>query len=164
MPRFVFALLASLVFSSVVFAQAAPGAVPPQSASPAAPAGESAPPSDSARPFPLIPILETILAGEISWRPDWPVETPPDLFAVSGEARSVTVTLEFPAADQLNPAGAARADSANPPDLSEPADSSGPANRFEYTLAHDEDGRLTDFPFFMNGGFFQTRVSYDERG
>ncbi|MDR1588537.1 MAG: hypothetical protein LBS57_13870, partial [Treponema sp.] len=132
MSRFVFALLAALFLSPVVFAQA----------------GDPAPPPDpAARPFSLIPILETVSAGEISWRPDWPVEMPPDLFAVSGEARSVTVTLEFPAAD--------------PPD---PAYSPEPADRFEYVLARDGAGRLTDFPFFMDGGFFQTGVSYDRWG
>jgi hypothetical protein len=167
MSRFVFAFLAALLFSPVVFAQAAPGAASPRSASPAAPAGEAAPPSDSARPFPLVPILETILAGEISWRPDWPVEVPPDLFAVFGEARSVTVTLEFPPAiviDQADPAGAGSSDPVNAADVSNPAASSESPDRFEYALVRDENGRLTDFPFFMDGGFFQTAVSYDELG
>jgi hypothetical protein len=167
MPRFVFALLAALLFSSVVFAQAAPGGASPQPASPAAQAGESVPPADPVRPFPLVPVLETISAGEISWRPDWPVEMPPDLFAVSGEARSVTVTLEFPAADATGLAGAGSADSVHTADASNPAgsaDSPEPATRFEYTLSRDEGGRLTDFPFFMNGGFFQTGVSYDAWG
>jgi hypothetical protein len=105
------------------------------------------------------------LAGEISWRPDWPVEAPPDLFAVSAEARSVTVTLEFPAAaDQVNSGGAGSSDSANTADTSNTADSPEPANRLEYILTRNKDGRLTDFPFFMDGGFFQTGVSYDERG
>jgi hypothetical protein len=166
MPRFVFALLAALFLSPVVFAQAAPGGVSPQSASPVSPAGEAAPPPDpAARPFPLIPILETISAGEISWRPDWPVEIPPDLFAVSGEARSVTVTVEFPAAaGQPDPAGPGPSDSANTAESSNSAYSSEPANRFEYVLARDEAGRLTDFPSFMDGGFSQTGVNYDERG
>jgi hypothetical protein len=104
------------------------------------------------------------LAGEISWRPDWPVEAPPDLFAVSAEARSVTVTLEFPAADQVNSSGAGPSDSANTADTSNTACSPEPANRLEYTLTRDKDGRLTDFPFFTDGGFFQTGVSYDGRG
>jgi hypothetical protein len=156
MPRFVFALLAALFLSPLVFAQSASGGTSPQPVSPVSPAGDPVPPPDpAARPFPLIPILETISAGKISWRPDWPVEMPPDLFAVSGEARSVTVTLEFPAADQPDPAGTDSSNKANPLE---------PANRFEYVLARDESGRLTDFPFFMDGGFFQTRVSYDERG
>ncbi|MDR2052047.1 MAG: hypothetical protein LBP80_01410 [Treponema sp.] len=163
MPRFVLALLAALFFSSVVFAQAAPGSASPQPASPA----EAA---DPARPFPLVPILETVLAGEISWRPDWPVEMPPDLFAVSGEPRSITVTLEFPAAaDQTGSAGAGSPDSANTANAPNQAASSNSAGspepaRFEYTLGRGEDGRLTDFPFFTDGGFFQTAVTYDEQG
>jgi hypothetical protein len=101
------------------------------------------------------------------------VEVPPDLFAVSGEARSVTVTLEFPAAiviDQADPAGADSSDPVNAADVSNPAassnpiDSPEPPDRFEYALVRDGDGRFTDFPFFMDGGFFQTGVSYDERG
>ena len=172
MPRFVFALLAALFLSPVVFAQAAHGGVSPQPVSPVSPAGEAVPPTDPAvRPFPLIPIMETISAGEISWRPDWPVEMPPDLFAISGEARSVTVTVEFPAAaDQPDPAGPGPSDSANTAESSNSADSSNtayssePANRFEYLLARDGAGRLTDFPFFMDGGFSQTGVNYDERG
>ncbi|MDR2053954.1 MAG: hypothetical protein LBP80_11125 [Treponema sp.] len=169
MPRFVLALLAALFFSSVVFAQAAPGGASPQPASPAA-AGESAPSADPARPFPLVPILETILAGEISWRPDWPPEMPPDLFAVSGEPHSVTVTLEFPAAaDQTGSAGAGSPDSANTANAPNQAVSSNSAGspepaRFEYTLSRGGDGRFTDFPFFMDGGFFQTAVTYDELG
>ncbi|MDR0710580.1 MAG: hypothetical protein LBF77_11005 [Spirochaetaceae bacterium] len=170
MSRFIFTLLAALFFSDVVFAQAAPGGVSPQPASPAAQAGEAVPPADPARPFPLVPILETISAGEIFWRPDWPVEMPPDLFAVSGEVRSVTVTLEFPAADMTGLAGTGSSDSVNTADASNPADSSNlsgspePVTRFEYTLSRDEGGRLTDFPFFMNGGFSQTGVSYEEWG
>jgi hypothetical protein len=156
MLRFVFAFLAAPLFPSIIFAQTAPAAV-----SPAAQAGTAALPSDSTRPFPLVPILETILAGEISWRPDWPVEVPPDLFTISGEARSITVTLEFPAGvvtEQTDPSGADYSDTVNPADLPEPAD------KFEYALIRDGDGRLTDFPFFMDRGFSQTRVSYDNRG
>ena len=178
MSRFVFALLAALSFSSVVSAQTAPGAASSQPVSPAAPAREAVPPSDSSaarvtssvRPFPLVPILETILAGEISWRPDWPVEVPPDLFAVSGEVRSVTVTLEFPTAAGTDSAGADSSDSVSAADASNPAGSPDsaaspePVTRFEYALIRDGDGRLTDFPFFMDGGFFQTGVSYDEQG
>jgi hypothetical protein len=165
MPRFVFALLAALFLSPVVFAQAAPGDVSPQSASPVSPAAEAAPPPDpAAQPFPLIPILETISAGEISWRPDWPVEMPPDLFAVSGEARSLTVTVEFPAAEEADPAGPGPSDSANAAESADTAYSSEPANRFEYLLARDGAGRLMDFPFFMDGGFSQIGVNYDERG
>jgi hypothetical protein len=164
MFRFVFAFLAALSFSPAVFAQAAPGAASSQSASPAAPDGEPVPSSDSARPFPLVPILETILAGEIFWRPDWPVETPPDLFAVYGEARSVTVTLEFPAATVTGQADMAEAGSSDTVNAVDVADLPEPVDKFEYALIRDGDGRLTVFPFFMDGGFFQTAVTYDEQG
>jgi hypothetical protein len=160
MLRFIFASLTALCLSAVVFAQAAPSAlsadVSPQPASRDGASGEPAwNPDIPARPFPLMSILETILTGEISWRPDWPVEMPPDLFAVPDAVRSVTVSLEFPAAVGTEPSGAG---------VSEADDSLEPANSTVYTLSRDETGRLTDFPFFMNGGFFQTAVNYDELG
>ncbi|MDR1410704.1 MAG: hypothetical protein LBI91_00700 [Spirochaetaceae bacterium] len=167
MRRFVFTLLAVFLFSAGIFAQPGPPAFPggdsPRPVSPDPSAGLSAPAPDlPAGPFPFMLIPETISAGEILWRPDWPVEMPPDIFVVSGPARSVTITLEFPGA-----AGRAGSDPSVPP---EPADSPSPAGlpgaaaRAEYTLAYDGAGRLTDFPFFANGGFFQTRVGYDDLG
>jgi hypothetical protein len=159
MLRFIFASLTALCLSAFVFAQAASPALPADVSRQPAPrdgaSGESARTLDiPAQPFPLTFILETILAGEILWRPDWPVEIPPDLFTVSGSARSVTVSLEFPVAG-TEPSGA---------DVSEADDSPEPADSAVYTLSRDETGRLTDFPFFVNGGFFQTAVNYDEIG
>ncbi|MDR1128763.1 MAG: hypothetical protein LBL20_05570, partial [Treponema sp.] len=126
MYRFIFALLAVFFFSLRVFAQSGPlvsGGDSPRPDPPDPPAGASAPAPDlPAGPFPFMLIPETISAGEILWRPDWPVEMPPDIFAVSGQARSVTVTLEFPgAAGRPEPAGADSEVSPNP------ADSPGPA-------------------------------------
>jgi hypothetical protein len=101
-------------------------------------------------------VLEIISAGEIPWRPDWPPEMPPDLFAgdgiaVSGRPGKISVSLEFPAAP----------DQSALIDQAEPADQAGSV---EYTLAYDGAGRLTNFPFFVNGGFFQTQVGYDTEG
>jgi hypothetical protein len=161
MLRVPFASLTALCLSAAVFAQTAPPALPddaprqPVSVSPdETPEDSVGMPDIPAQPFPLVFILETIFAGEISWRPDWPVEMPPDIFAVSGEARSVTVTLEFPAVTGTDSAGE---------DTPAAGGFSGPANAV-YTLARDEAGRLTDFPFLLNGAFFQTAVRYDESG
>ncbi|MDR0451800.1 MAG: hypothetical protein LBH15_02005, partial [Treponema sp.] len=170
MHRLVFALLASVLLCAGGFAQPGPpafsGGEPPRPDFPDSPGGASVRRPDlPAGPFPLLPVLETALVGEVLWRPDWPVEIPPDIFAVSGQARSVTVALEFPGAGGRE--GSAGADTAAPPDAAVSSDRAGPpdaAGRAEFALAYDEAGRLTDFPFFENGGFFQTRADYDDLG
>jgi hypothetical protein len=45
-------------------------------------------------PFSIIPLLETVFAGELYWRPDWPREIPPDAFKVKGNAVRVTLTID----------------------------------------------------------------------
>ncbi|GHV45694.1 hypothetical protein AGMMS49546_32110 [Spirochaetia bacterium] len=62
----------------------APAADPAQGQGIAAePAPEAAEPVP---PFAIIPLLETAFAAELSWRPDWPLEIPPDAFSVKGKA------------------------------------------------------------------------------
>jgi hypothetical protein len=146
MFRFIPAFFLTFLLSAALFAQAAPGSPRAASGLPAVPAGAAAQGPDlPAQPFSFIPLLETLSAGEILWQPDWPPEMPPDLFTVTGNAvsdrpQAITVTLEFPA-------GADRTDA---------------GEKAEYVLAYDGAGRLTDFPFFVNGGFFQTQVSYED--
>jgi hypothetical protein len=41
--------------------------------------------------FLLTPILETVFSGNLQWRPDWPVDFPPDAFLVNHENRRNTV-------------------------------------------------------------------------
>jgi hypothetical protein len=50
------------------------------------PCGAQVPPGEGV-PFPLSLVLEAVQTGAGCWRPDWPLEIPPDAFAGSGAAR-----------------------------------------------------------------------------
>ena len=41
----------------------------------------------------IIPILETIFSGEVNWRPEWPLNVPPDAFIVKGGKRPSIIEL-----------------------------------------------------------------------
>jgi len=50
-------------------------------------AAEDTPEQDTSSVFFLIPILETVFSGDVTWRPDWPEHIPPDAFFVNYESR-----------------------------------------------------------------------------
>jgi len=50
-------------------------------------AAQDTPEQDTSSVFFLIPILETIFSGDVTWRPDWPDHIPPDAFLVNYENR-----------------------------------------------------------------------------
>ncbi|MDR1444403.1 MAG: hypothetical protein LBI94_05950 [Treponema sp.] len=52
----------------------------------ALPCGAQVPPGEGV-PFPLSLVLEAVQTGAGCWRPDWPLEIPPDAFAPPGAAR-----------------------------------------------------------------------------
>ncbi|GHU85396.1 hypothetical protein FACS189473_4370 [Spirochaetia bacterium] len=120
--------LSPSTFAQIPVPSDVPGNVPP---------AESMEPVESkfpVEPFPLIPILETIRAGEIPWRPDWPVFMPPDAFTVSGPPPAeIALILESAPGE--------------PP--------------IEYLLRRSRDGLLTDFPVYLWGAFFQAALSFD---
>ncbi|MDR2160212.1 MAG: hypothetical protein LBP23_09140 [Treponema sp.] len=86
-------------------------------------------------PFPLVPLMETVRRGGVSWRPDWPPAIPPDAFSLS----------------------AARAGREG---LRSVSLASAPALR----AAWDAEGRLCEFPHFWRGAFYRTGVRYDAGG
>ncbi|MDR1318338.1 MAG: hypothetical protein LBJ90_01825 [Treponema sp.] len=90
---------------------------------------------DTAPPFPLIPLLETAVSGELRWRPDWPPEIPPDAFSAGGRA-------ERGAPREILLAGGAGT----------------------FTLRRDEAGRLRVFPFFSKGKSLQAEFEYGRSG
>ncbi|MDR0554229.1 MAG: hypothetical protein LBG76_05455 [Treponema sp.] len=81
---------------------------------------------------PIIPLLEAVTSGHLTWRPDWPVSLPPDVFS---PLRGPWLSLVF---------------------------SNGLGE--EYRLARNQEGLLTDFPFFREGVFFQVRARFDTEG
>ncbi|MDR2478256.1 MAG: hypothetical protein LBD48_02970 [Treponema sp.] len=50
--------------------------------------------AETASPFPLIPILQTALHGELQWHPGWPEDFPPDAF-VPAEGRRSPLRIEL---------------------------------------------------------------------
>jgi hypothetical protein len=85
--------------------------------------------------FPLIPLLEIALGDELRWRPDWPLEFPPDGFwpaANDGALGALVVTL------------------------------SNGAERF--SLRRDGAGRLAEFPYFFNDACLQVTAAYYPSG
>jgi hypothetical protein len=83
--------------------------------------------------FPLLPLLETAVSGELRWRPDWPPEIPPDAFSPAG--------LNSPQSEVLREIILA-----------------GGAGTF--TLRRDDAGRLRGFPFFFRGMSLQAEFEY----
>jgi hypothetical protein len=112
--------------------------------------GQEAVPQDGADtgasgPFPLSFLLDAVLSGESSWRPDWPAAMPPDGFTlISGEALSLTLTLPAGFLDPL-PRDGAETDGEN----------------LEYRVTRNARGRFLEFPFCLNGKFYQAAVVYD---
>ncbi|MDR2491694.1 MAG: hypothetical protein LBD20_09875 [Spirochaetaceae bacterium] len=45
--------------------------------------------------FPLVPLLDTAISGEVRWLPDWTVDMPPDAFSPTGP-RCRAVTVRYP--------------------------------------------------------------------
>ncbi|MDR3020081.1 MAG: hypothetical protein LBU66_04180, partial [Treponema sp.] len=52
---------------------------------------EDAPEQNNSHDFLLVPILETIFSGEVKWRPDWPLDIPPDGFLTQTDSRIPSV-------------------------------------------------------------------------
>jgi hypothetical protein len=87
--------------------------------------------------FSLIPLLEAAFSGELYWRPDWPVDIPPDGFALVGEKNgpprgSLMLTL---------------------------------INETEsFSFSRDSAGRLTEFPYFSRNDYLKIKAAYDSSG
>ncbi|WP_010261011.1 hypothetical protein [Treponema primitia] len=126
------------------------------------PGQEAAPPdsADQSGPFPLSLLLEAALAGDIPWRPDWPAAMPPDGFSLnSGQVLSLTLTLP---AGFLDPTPSeASGDTPAAAGTIPAGDDADGETSVEYRIIRNADGRLLEFPFFLNGNFYQVGVHYD---
>ncbi|MDR2078713.1 MAG: hypothetical protein LBP74_03195 [Treponema sp.] len=115
----------------------------------AAPQGDVPADTDTCGPFPLSLLMDAVLSGEISWRPDWPVAMPPDGFTpISGGALSIILTLPVGFLDTVpGSTGGAKTD--------------GDAANLEYRITWNARGRFLELPFCLNGTFYQAAVVYD---
>jgi hypothetical protein len=105
---------------------------PPQALSQS---GEEAGNPGAADFFPVFSLYGTALAGEVSWRPDWPLSIPPDAFSFpscGGLALTLAGNGEDPAA--------------------------------ELTVRRNDRGLLSEFPLFREGGFFQVQTRFGGTG
>ena len=90
--------------------------------------------------FPLALVLEAagFTAPEI-WRPDWPVELPPDAFRLlSGEAYRITLKVEGAGGRGLE------------------------GESFLLSFSHDREGRVREFPFMLNGRMAQVSLGLQD--
>jgi hypothetical protein len=88
--------------------------------------------------FPVSLLLEAAeTAGEPLWRPDWPVELPPDAFRAQNRG------APFLSAEILIP----------------PSDSQG--DERAYRFSRDREGRVREFPFLMGRELVQAEFLYD---
>ncbi|MDR2070391.1 MAG: hypothetical protein LBP81_03100 [Treponema sp.] len=85
----------------------------------------------------LLETAETAGGAEPLWRPDWPMELPPDLFRGRGGG-SPFLSVEA----AILPAGSE-------------------AQRV-YRFARDREGRVREFPFLLGRVFFQAEFSYND--
>jgi YD repeat-containing protein len=116
------------------------------------------PGQDAADLFPLSLLLDAAVAGDIPWRPDWPVALPPDGFApASGRVAALTLVLPAGSADAVPANGPG--DSGGAPDGAE-----GEGAAAEYRLVLDTVGRFVEFPFFVNGVVRQATADYGGGG
>jgi hypothetical protein len=101
------------------------------------PCGAQVPQGESSGiPFPLSPVLEAVQTGAGRWRPDWPLEIPPDAFTVPDAA-----AIEL--------------------DLGEPG--SPPGGPVSYRLEWAGD-RLTDFPLALPAALSGARFGIESGG
>ena len=106
-------------------------------------AAQAGPPaSEDPFPFPLIPLMETVDRGIVSWRPDWPPELPPDAFSLAVNVRTVPPVV--PGREGIRSVSLS----------TEP----------ELRVARDAEGRFREFPHFWKGAFYRTKVRYDAGG
>jgi hypothetical protein len=106
-----------------------------QAAPAAASAVDSAQAESGPAIFPLIPLLEAAFSGELRWRPDWPVDFPPDAFSLAAggqTGRALVISL------------------------SNDTDS--------YTFMRNGAGRLREFPFFSPSGLLQVEAIWAASG
>jgi hypothetical protein len=122
-------------------------------------AGEEIPDNETSAPFfPIHRLWQDAQGGGLRWQPDWPLVIPPDSFdpVANGPAFRVTITVTA-VSDETTATGTS---AENPPDpAAEP-----PVSDLKYTARLDQDRRLVEFPFLVNGGFCQTFVQYNRLG
>lgn len=87
--------------------------------------------------FFLLPILETVFSGELRWRPDWPDDIPPDAFSLSRESPSLE---EKPQVIEIS------------------------NDDFKFAVRRNSDGRLVEFPLFLENGYAKVEAAYAETG
>jgi len=97
--------------------------------------------SDAEKPanpvdFFIIPILETVFSGEITWRPDWPEDMPPDSFSFLKE-RAAPEIIEISNAERNY--------------------------IVKYDRKYGK-GRLIEFPLFLPDGYLTVKVNYAVSG
>jgi hypothetical protein len=131
----IFIVFASL-FTGVAGAEA-PGAGTSQAVSPngtdqviRTEAGEAAVPG-AVDFIPILSLYRTVLAGEVPWRPDWPLSVPPDAFVFPADDVSA-LTLVGGVGDTAE----------------------------ELTVRRNNDGLLSEFPLFRGGGVFQVQTRF----
>jgi YD repeat-containing protein len=160
--RYPLAAALFLAFACMVSAQTAPAAPAPanpatQAAAPAETADDSAEDTSSGL-FSLSALIDTAISGSLLWRPDWPLAIPPDSFTpASQEAeRDVSITLTLGIAD-------------TPEATDQGAEDTVPVE-FWYTLeptgsreptgSQDNGGKLSNFPYFINGVLCQVQAFF----
>jgi hypothetical protein len=123
-----------------IFLFLALGALPAQDAGPAVSGGGGGEESGEASGqsdamFPIHILTQTAAGGQIEWRPDWPANMPVDAFSV------------------LNGGGGSRVSAVS-------------LNGGEIRLTARRNGRgiLSEFPVFLNGGFYQFTTNFDAAG
>ncbi|MDR0378118.1 MAG: hypothetical protein LBH70_10030 [Spirochaetaceae bacterium] len=101
--------------------------------------GEGSPVSGAADFFPILSLYETALAGEVSWRPDWPLSMPPDAFSFPPYGGSALTLIR---------------------DGEDPGDQ--PAG--DLTIRRNSAGLLSAFPLFKDDWFFQVQTRFGRDG
>jgi YD repeat-containing protein len=135
-------LAAAFFFALISLAAAQTNPAPP------APADDTTPEDASIKLFSLSVLTETALSGDLVWRPDWPLAIPSDSFTSAAQGVSITLTLEAG-----SPADQGAAVPVEFRYTKEPTGSREPTQ--------DSRGRLTNFPYFINGVFCQVQAFFN---
>jgi hypothetical protein len=126
------ALCAAFIFFTAFFAKAEEplaGTSPPNGEE-----GETEA-SGAADFFPVFALYGSALAGEVSWRPDWPLSVPPDAFSFPPEGASA-LTLTRGSGETAE----------------------------DMTVRRNDDALLSEFPLFRDGVFFQVQTRFGGSG
>jgi hypothetical protein len=117
--------------------------------------------------FPIHRLWEDAEKAAIRWSPDWPFEIPPDSFAPITEGRANRITVTITGVGDFVEGGPGSVETGGSLETGEFPDENTErlsAIPLEYTMRLNPDGGAAEFPFLLDGVFYQASARYNREG